>query len=413
MFKQDTKKYLNAHEIFFILFPIAILFRSAALNIYIVLGAIFFILNIVKNKKIFLLLPIKILSVFIVYLILISFDAENFTQALQSSVSQIRFLFFTLFVALLNIRKEKLPLMIFLISILIFFISIDTLYQYYFTTNFFGIEADPINNPHRLSSFFGDELIVGSYITYFSIPIGAFFLSRIKSITVTKKIYYISFIILAFISTLLSGERITILIFIASFSVLSLIYLSKIKQTIVLGCIIISIFFLYNFNQGVKFRFNSFANDVVNFKTSGHGRLFSSAHIIWKQNYFTGTGLKNYRVTCNNLKNKNFVDPYTKIEILCSTHPHNTYFEILAETGIVGFFLFLIFIAVSIIFFLKKLKKITNYLQPLYLSSLVLLFSYIWPIKSSGSFFTTYNASFFCFYYGILLMCIKISNLKK
>ena len=413
MFKLDSKKYLNVHEIFLLLFPIVILFRSAALNIYIVLGAIFFITSILKNKKIFSFFPIKILLVFLIYLILISFDAENFTQALQSSVSQLRFFFFTLFIAFLNIRKEKLPVIIFLLSILIYFIIFDALYQYYFKTNFFGITTDPINNPHRLSGLFIDELIIGSYITYFSILIGAFFLSRIKSVTVTEKIYYISFIILAFISTLLSGERISLLIFISAFSILSLIYLNKIKQILVLGCVILSIILSYNFNQAVKFRFNTFANDIVNFESSGHGRLFLSAYIIWKQNYFTGTGLKNYRVTCNNLKNKNFLDPNTNMEILCSTHPHNPYLEILAETGIIGFLLFLLFIATSIDLFFKRLKKIINYLQPLYWSSLIILLGYIWPIKSSGSFFSTYNASFFWFYYGILLMCIKISNPKK
>lgn len=414
MFKLDSKKYLNVHEIFLLLFPIVILFRSAALNIYIVLGAIFFITSILKNKKIFSFFPIKILLVFLIYLILISFDAENFTQALKSSASQIRFLFFSLFIAFLNIRKEKLPVIIFLFSILIYFIIFDTLYQYYFKTNFFGIEADPIYNPHRLSGFFLDELIVGSYITYFSILIGAFFLSRIKSVTVSKKIYYISFIILAFFSTLLSGERISLLIFISSFSILSLIYLNKIKQIIILGCVILSIIFSYNFNQGVKFRFNTFTNDIVNFESSGHGRLFSSAYIIWKQNYFTGTGLKNYRITCNNLKNKNFVDPYTNMEILCSTHPHNTYLEILVETGIIGFMLFLIFLISSCIFFLKSIKKIPFQFKPFFWSALIIFASYLWPIKSSGSFISTYNSSYFWFFYGLMLLCIvKSKNIKN
>lgn len=414
MFKLDSKKYLNVHEIFFLLFPIAILLRSAALNIYIVLGAIFFISSILKNKKIFSLFPIKILSVFLIYLILISFDAENITQALQSSVSQLRFLFFTLFIAFLNIRKEKLPIIIFILSILVYFIIFDTLYQYYFKTNFIGITVDTINNPHRLSSFFLDELIVGSYITYFSIPIGAFFLSRIKNVTVTEKIYYISFIILAFISTLLSGERISLLIFISAFSILSLIYLNKIKQTVILGCIILSIIFSYNFNQSVKFRFNSFANDVVNFKTSGHGRLFTSAYIIWKQNYFTGTGLKNYRVTCANLKNENFADPFTNIEILCSTHPHNTYLEILVETGILGFILFLIFLISSCLFFIKSIKKISGQFKPFFWSALIIFASYLWPIKSSGSFISTYNGSYFWFFYGLILLCvIQSKNIKN
>ena len=60
MFKLNETKFLNANEIYFLLFPIAILLRSAALNGYIILGAIFFIFNIKKNKKIFSLLPVNI-----------------------------------------------------------------------------------------------------------------------------------------------------------------------------------------------------------------------------------------------------------------------------------------------------------------------------------------------------------------
>jgi O-antigen ligase len=152
---------------------------------------------------------------------------------------------------------------------------------------------------------------------------------------------------------------------------------------------------------------------VGNFKYSNHGKLFSSAYIVWKENYLIGSGLKNYRLVCNNLNNENFIDELTNTKIICSTHPHNVYFEVLAETGIIGLVIFLTFVILSVIFFLKNIKTIKIELNPLYYSSLIIFISYIWPIKSAGSFFSTYSASYFWFYYGILLMCIKNSNSKK
>ena len=413
MFKLNAKTFLNSNEIYFLLFPIAILLRSTVLNSYIILGAIFFIFNIKKNKKIFSLMPIKILSIFIIYLILISFSAENMSQALKSSIFQIRFLLFMLFIVFLDIRKDKLPLIFFLFSILIYFTVLDTLWQHFFAVDFFGITADPLTNPNRLSGPFGKELIVGSYIAYFSIPIIAFYFSKIKNTTIFKKIYYISFSIFSFIAILLSGERISLLIFISSISILLFIYLDKTKLITILASLIIVIIFAYDYNHGVKNRFNNFRDDVVNFKYSNHGKLFSSAYIIWKKNYLVGVGLKNYRLECSDLNNNNFIDQFTNTKIICSTHPHNVYLEVLAETGIIGLGFFLTFIVLSIILFLRNKKTIQNELNPLYYSSLIILISYIWPIKSSGSFFSTYSASYFWFYYGILLMCIKNSNPEK
>jgi O-antigen ligase len=414
VFKLNETKFLNANEIYFLLFPIAILLRSAALNGYIILGAIFFIFNIKKNKKIFSLLPVKILSIFIIYLILISFNAENISQALKSSISQIRFLLFMLFIVFLDIRKDRFPLIFFFFSILIYFIILDTLWQYFFAVDFFGIAADPVTNPNRLSGPFGKELIVGSYIAYFSIPIIAFYFSRIKNTTTSENVYYISFAIFSFIAILLSGERISLLIFLSSICILLFIYLDKIKLIAILVSLVMTIIFAYNYNQGVKNRFNNFRDDVVNFKNSNHGKLFSSAYIVWKKNYLIGTGLKNYRLVCNSLYNDNFIDKFTNTKIVCSTHPHNVYFEVLAETGIIGLSFFLTFVVLSVILFLKNKKTIKNELSPLYYSSLIILFiSYIWPIKSAGSFFSTYSASYFWFYYGILLMCIKNSNPEK
>ena len=82
------------------------------------------------------------------------------------------------------------------------------------------------------------------------------------------------------------------------------------------------------------------------FLETPHVKHFRSALIIWEDNKFFGSGLKTFRFNCSNKKNvetlKNFY---------CSTHPHNLYFEILSELGLIGLFLLLIFIYLCYIIF--------------------------------------------------------------
>ena len=66
------------------------------------------------------------------------------------------------------------------------------------------------------------------------------------------------------------------------------------------------------------------------------------AYKIFQDNKLTGIGLKNFRVlSCNddNYKVRNLL-----YDSSCTTHPHNTYMEILSELGVVGMIIFLFFI---------------------------------------------------------------------
>ena len=85
-------------------------------------------------------------------------------------------------------------------------------------------------------------------------------------------------------------------------------------------------------------------------------------------------------------------------KIACSNHAHNYYLEFLSETGIIG-------ISLLVIFFLILLKDSFNYLKKynqqkspemaLLIPVIIIFFLEIWPLKSTGSFFTTWGATFF------------------
>ena len=94
-------------------------------------------------------------------------------------------------------------------------------------------------------------------------------------------------------------------------------------------------------------------------------------------------------------------------------HPHNYYLEILTETGLIGFFI------VSIIFILilhrTFYKKYFNNNSTLKNNNIIVPFIFlfiveIFPLKSTGSFFTTGNATYI---FLIIAILIGFANKEK
>ena len=72
-----------------------------------------------------------------------------------------------------------------------------------------------------------------------------------------------------------------------------------------------------------------------------HQGHMNSAYKMFKSNIIFGHGPKLFRELCNNSEYKH--------EFSCSSHPHNTYIQLLAETGLVGFlFIFSFYCKLSI-----------------------------------------------------------------
>ena len=94
-------------------------------------------------------------------------------------------------------------------------------------------------------------------------------------------------------------------------------------------------------------------------------------------------------------------------------HPHNYYLEILTETGLIGFFvissIFLIIFYISFIkkYFYDSYLKDNHIITPFIFLFLVEVF----PIKSTGSFFTTGNTTYLFFIIGILIALLRKNKL--
>ena len=148
--------------------------------------------------------------------------------------------------------------------------------------------------------------------------------------------------------------------------------------------------------------------EIKSFLDSHYGAHWETAYEIWKRNKFIGIGLKQFRYECSN---KIYDNNFSRLKgIRCATHPHNTYFEILSEIGLIGLIFF-------ISLFLALIKKILNILRydksiKLPLISVILIF---WPIITTGSFFTNMTQIYFTFILTIIFLIENrlFSNFQK
>ena len=144
---------------------------------------------------------------------------------------------------------------------------------------------------------------------------------------------------------------------------------------------------------------------IKNTTRDGHLKLFLTAIDLWKENMILGNGIKSFRLDCAKLQ-------LHKKYRLCSNHPHNYYLEILAETGIAGLFVVLVISFLFIVFILKNFKLLHNFNRGtlILLASTISLFLEAFPVRSSGSIFTTHNATYFILIASIILCYQKILN---
>jgi O-antigen ligase len=393
----------NIYQLLIFSFPVILLLRSFIINSYLILISVITLYFILK-KKINVPKVFNYFFIFYVYIILISFFSDLKIDSFKSSLSQIRFVLFAIFIIHFLNYSHLLKIKFYLIFFL-FLVIFDTYFQFFFGQDIIGFEYD--KNYFRLSGPFGDEYVVGYYIAVLSLLVLGLF-KPVKKNRTDICLYFILAFFLIF-TVLLTGERTSFLIIF--FGTILLNYKVIFDKKIILFFLIplfISFFLLFNHSLLFKSRYIEAYNFAKNIHSSSYGRIYSSAIKTWSDNKLIGVGLKNYRHYCKQLTdpNSNNKFPY------CSSHPHNYVLELLAETGLIGLSLFLLFILKvfkdsTIFLFKSKKNKNNNFL----FSTYILLILYIWPIKTSGSIFTTFNGSIFWFTLGLLLIYQKKKDL--
>ena len=317
------------------------------------------------------------------------------------------------------IEKDYINFKLFFISCSLasLFVCFDIIYQFSFGKDIFGYVAIP--GFRKLGGPFGDELIAGGYIQRFSIF--SFFLIPLFYKNFSPKILKFLIpilLIIILISLILSGNRMPLLLFILLVSLIVIFNKQTRKYFISFASILLIIFSLaFTFNQKVKNNFNSFYGQISNMakilinkdfdnNSSQYLKEFASFYDTWLLNKYIGGGIKSFRYYCHVRPN---IDKNSKF--VCNMHPHNYYLEILTETGLIGFFIIsIIFILILYKTFYKKYFDSNSSLtyNNISVPFIFLFFVEIFPLKSTGSFFTTGNAT-----YIFLIMAILVGFAYK
>lgn len=428
--KNNSKK--NTFNFLITLFPFSFIAGNMLTNINLVLlilfGLIFFFKDLFKIKLyVFDKLLISFFS--LVLLTALINDYEFYSKGFEwmgffpTTIKSILFLRYLLFYFILRvlIHKRIINFKFFFISCAMaaLFVSFDIFIQFIFGTDILGYEA----KGRHYSGPFGDEKIAGGFIQrffIFALFILPIFFHKFKY----SKLVITLLILIFFTAIMLSGNRMPFILFLLSLF-LTGVLISEARKFLIPLIVILTIAFyfvpkltpiigsnLHTFSKQVSGMYSSIVSDNPNISESKSQYLkdFYSFYGTWKLNKFIGGGIKNFRYYCHVKDEKYQISGFT-----CNMHPHNYYLEILTETGVIG--AVIIFMILMNIFYLVYAKKFIFYskLQYNYLiiTFIVLLIAEFFPIKSSGSFFTTNNATYIFLITAIFVGIIREKNLKK
>ena len=364
------------------------------------------------------------------YLLTISLYSDFKTISILKSFHFLLFLIFASAIKnfILNDFEKKI-----LFSKIIFYITlfiiVDVIIQKYLGQNIFGQMPTSSN---RLTGPFIGEPIPGSILSKFFI-FSLFFINVVNFKSINKFTLNILFLAILTFSIIITTERSAIVgfIFILFFS---FIFVKKFRLILItaLMLILVTFIFLYKTDKAVEsktlYTLQSVGIDVKSLRNTTkkdhrdkyyfaktvfdnpYGVLFITSIEIWKKNKLFGQGIRSYRYECAKIDDeiiKKFVPNYYHKK--CNTHPHNLYLEILSETGLFGLILFIYLFVYFLVKAIKNLRYVKDEKKRLFCIFSLFSFIYvIFPLKTSGSFFSSLEGGLNWMLIGIFLSSIKI-----
>jgi O-antigen ligase len=380
------------------------------------LSSLFFLIYLLINKNFFYLVkkPLIIFFIFCAYCILVSIlIAKDTLLSLQSSLFYFRIGLFACLICHLIDNNKKILNSFYIALLACFSVIVVDGYIEFYVLYIKGISIDNIH----ISSFFGNEAIMGSYLSRLFPILFALFLLRKKN---KLEVYYVTCLfVLVDVLIYISGERTAF--FFLNLSTLFIIFFIKKYQKLrlisFLCSFVIIVFLTFSVDKiadrMVHDTFKSMGltkeSKTKNIFSSSHDSLIRTAYNMFLDKPIFGHGPKMFRVMCKDEK-------YVTGESPCNTHPHNFYIQLLAETGVIGFsFLLCIFCYVlycacrqlkSIVF--NQKRYLTDY-QVCLLSGILIT---VWPLSPNGNFFNNWLAIVYSLPVGFYLHSIYGKNRK-
>ena len=406
--------FIKINKYAILVLPFSLIFSIFVSDLIVSLSSLSFLIYLFANKQTSLLKSIEFKLFLILYSIFIlSALFSDFTyHSLIKTLPYLRFGIFMLLIKYLLMNDDNFKVLFFRSLLISFSVLCFGLFL-----QIIGFEyLSKYINGSRYSSFFFDELILGSFLIKI-LPI-ALALSLFLNY---KNIFYILIFILSFM-IFLSGERsalFSLIIFLSFLLIFTKVLNIYYKLTIISLMLIIFVSTLAFFPK-IKFRIIDQTayqlsliktdRDYMEFKVENnivavakeeyliplkYYLMMESAFKMFRDNVFFFFFMKTFKILCKDekyYKKKNYKafegkpdDYYKGFTGLdnCSTHPHNYYIQLLSETGI---FSFLFVSIIFILFTYKFFREEKLYNKILYLSLIVSLF----PLYFTGNIFSNF-----------------------
>ena len=401
------------------LLSISIFLADLILSILSILFLVFLIKN---NPSIFYKNFFFLISLSFYFLSIISsFFSQDIFFSLKSSLPLIRIIIFIFLINYLIENKKET------VDILFFFIKYSFLILVLYGLIFYSIEyinlilSDELNTRNiRLKLPISDEEKLGSYLVrLYGIFFALYLLKEKRKKSENFLFYFLT--LLTSLVILLSGER-TSLFFMILFCLLCVFLLNfNLKTKFIYFFSVITIFLIFlSFNSNLSKRLIFDKNNQINISseniiifTAQHTAHYKTGMNMFFDKPWVGHGPKMFRKLCHYENYNEIVLKFDGSKYNgCSSHPHNTYVQLLAETGVIGTIIFslgfihVLFILINHFTYLltKKGKKSSNYQIVINLSAIIVF----WPFSPSGNLFNNWMLIIYS-----LSLCLYVNQYFK